>query len=85
MQAKILLLDGAYGTEFQALGLEEDDYRGERFESHSVPLQGNHDILSVTKPEVVKKVHSNFLEVGSDIICTNTFNANSISQADYDL
>ena len=85
MQVKILLLDGAYGTEFQALELEEDDYRGERFESHSVPLQGNHDILCITRPEVVKNVHSSFLEVGSDIICTNTFNANAISQADYDL
>ena len=85
MQVKILLLDGAYGTEFQALELEEDDYRGERFESHSVPLQGNHDILCITRPDVVKKVHSSFLEVGSDIICTNTFNANAISQADYDL
>ena len=85
MQVKILLLDGAYGTEFQALELEEDDYRGERFEYHSVPLQGNHDILCITQPEVVKNVHSSFLEVGSDIICTNTFNANAISQADYDL
>ena len=52
---------------------------------HSVPLQGNHDILCITKPEVVKKVHSSFLEVGSDIICTNTFNANAISQSDYEL
>ena len=85
MQAKILLLDGAYGTEFQALGLEEKDYHGDRFASHSVPLQGNHDILCITQPNVVKNVHSSFLEVGSDIICTNTFNANAVSQADYDL
>ena len=65
MQAKILLLDGAYGTEFQALGLEEDDYRGERFESHSKPLQGNHDILCITQPEVVKKFTLAFLKLAA--------------------
>ena len=65
MQVKILLLDGAYGTEFQALELEEDDYRGERFESHSVPLQGNHDILCITSQMSLKTFTLAFLKLAA--------------------
>ncbi|MAI16334.1 MAG: methionine synthase, partial [Gammaproteobacteria bacterium] len=83
MKQRILLLDGAYGTAFQGYKLEEDAYRGERFAEHNMPLQGNHDILCLTRPEIVEEVHRNYLLAGSDIICTNTFNATTIAQADF--
>ena len=83
MKQRILLLDGAYGTAFQGYKLEEDAYRGERFAEHNLPLQGNHDILCLTRPEIVEEVHRNYLLAGSDIICTNTFNATTIAQADF--
>jgi 5-methyltetrahydrofolate--homocysteine methyltransferase len=83
MEQRILLLDGAYGTAFQGYKLEEDAYRGERFAEHNLPLQGNHDILCLTRPDVVEEVHRNYLLAGSDIICTNTFNATTIAQADF--
>ena len=75
MKQRILLLDGAYGTAFQDYKLEEDAYRGERFINHNLPLQGNHDILCLTRPDIVEEVHRNYLLAGRDIICTNTFNA----------
>ena len=83
MKQRILLLDGAYGTAFQDYKLEEDAYRGERFINHNLPLQGNHDILCLTRPDIVEEVHRNYLLAGSDIICTNTFNATTIAQADF--
>jgi len=83
MEQRILLLDGAYGTAFQGYQLEEEAYRGERFAAHDLPLKGNHDILCLTCPEIVEEVHRNYLEAGSDIICTNTFNATSVAQADF--
>ena len=83
MRQRILLLDGAYGTAFQGYKLEEDAYRGGRFADHKLPLQGNHDILCLTRPDVVEEVHRNYLLAGSDIICTNTFNATTIAQADF--
>ena len=83
MRQRILLLDGAYGTAFQGYQLAEDAYRGERFAEHELPLKGNHDILCLTRPDVVVEVHRNYLEAGSDIICTNTFNATSVAQADF--
>ena len=83
MRQRILLLDGAYGTAFQGYQLAEDAYRGERFAEHELPLKGNHDILCLTRPDVVEEVHRNYLEAGSDIICTNTFNATSVAQADF--
>ena len=83
MQRRILLLDGAYGSAFQQLGLDEDAFRGRRLADHAQALQGNHDILNLTQPEIVMDIHRGYLDVGCDIICTNTFNATDIAQADF--
>lgn len=80
---RILVLDGAMGTEVQSLNLGEGEYRGERFADHSQDLKGNHDILNLTAPDYVSEIHENYFNAGADIIATNTFNASSISQADY--
>lgn len=80
---RILILDGAMGTMLQQYSLEEEDYRGEQFAKWNSPLKGNNDLLSITKPEVVRAVHDSFFSIGADFIETNTFNATSISQADY--
>jgi len=80
---RILVLDGATGTMIQSHGLEEHDFRGSEFADHECSLQGNNDILSVTRPEVIEDIHRRFLQAGADIIETNTFNASAISQADY--
>ena len=80
---RILLLDGAMGTMIQGFGLTEDDYRGERFANFGRDLKGNNDLLSLTRPEVIRDIHSQFLEAGADIIETNTFNSNAPSMADY--
>ncbi|MFA6335729.1 MAG: homocysteine S-methyltransferase family protein, partial [Bacteroidales bacterium] len=80
---KILILDGAMGTMIQRYKLQEDDYRGERFKDHPMLQKGNNDILSLTKPEIIKGIHREYLEAGADIITTNTFNSNRISMADY--
>ncbi len=79
------MLDGAMGTMIQSHRLEEDDYRGERFAQHATPLKGNNDLLSLTRPEIIAGIHTAYLEAGADVIETNTFNANAISQADYAL
>jgi 5-methyltetrahydrofolate--homocysteine methyltransferase len=83
LQQRILVLDGAMGTMIQRHKFQEDDYHGERFKEHSHPLLGNNDLLVLTQPEVIYAIHCDFLEAGSDIIETNTFNANPISQGDY--
>ena len=83
LEKKILVLDGAMGTMIQRYKLEEEDFRAERFASHSHLLKGNNDILVLTQPDIIHAVHCEFLEAGSDIIETNTFNANPVSQADY--
>lgn len=80
---RILVLDGAMGTEVQALNLSESEFRGDRFAGHSHDLKGNHDILNLTAPEIVQEIHENYFDAGADIVATNTFNASSISQADY--
>jgi len=80
---RILLLDGAKGAMIQNFGLTEADYRGSRFATSTHDLKGNHDLLAITKPEVLREIHTAFLDAGSDIIQTNTFNAQRISQADY--
>lgn len=85
LNEKILILDGAMGTMLQKLKLTEEDYRGEQFKNHKFELKGNNELLSITKPDVIKSIHRAFLEAGADIIETNTFSANSISQKDYDL
>ena len=82
---RILLLDGAMGTMIQGEKLDEDDFRGERFADHEDDLKGNNDLLTLTRPDLIKKIHKQFMAVGCDLIETNTFNANRISQADYSL
>ena len=85
LRERVLVLDGAIGTPLQELRLTEADFRGSRFANHTTPLQGNGDVLSLTKPEVVEGVHRAYLQAGADIIETNTFTATRIAQADYDL
>jgi 5-methyltetrahydrofolate--homocysteine methyltransferase len=80
---RILLLDGAMGTMIQKHKLNEADYRGERFKDWPHDVKGNNDLLVLTRPDVIRGIHMAYLEAGSDIIETNTFNATSISQADY--
>lgn len=79
----ILVLDGAMGTMIQAYKLTEDDFRGERFADWASDVQGNNDLLSLTQPKIIKDIHKAYLAAGSDIIETNTFNANAISMLDY--
>ena len=80
---QILLIDGAMGTMLQAYQLEEADFRGDRFKDHPSDLKGNNDLLSLSCPDVVEAIHTAYLEAGADLIETNTFNANAISQSDY--
>ncbi len=80
---RILVFDGAMGTMIQDHRLEEADFRGQRFANHERSLKGNNDLLSLTRPDVISEIHRGFLEAGADILETNTFNASSISQADY--
>ena len=84
-QDHVLILDGAMGTMIQRAGLSEDDFRGELLGDHPVDLKGNNDILSLTSPAVIEDIHRQYLEAGAHLICTNTFNANRISQRDYGL
>ncbi|HPR01625.1 MAG TPA: homocysteine S-methyltransferase family protein, partial [Saprospiraceae bacterium] len=83
LRERILLLDGAMGTLIQQHRLTEDGYRGERFRDFEHEIRGNNDLLSLTQPDIIRNIHLQYLEVGSDIIETNTFNANSFSLADY--
>ena len=85
LKNKIVVLDGALGTSIQNFKLTEEDYRGELLKDFNKEQKGNNDLLSITKPEVIEEIHRSFLEAGSDIIETNTFNSNSISQEDYGL
>ena len=82
---RILLLDGAMGTMIQQEGLEEADFRGEMFRDHPFALKGDSDLLCLTRPDVIARIHRAYLDAGADIIETNTFNANAFSQADYGL
>jgi 5-methyltetrahydrofolate--homocysteine methyltransferase len=83
LEKRILVLDGAMGTMIQGYRLTEEDFRGELFKNHSHDLKGNNDILSITRPDVIKAIHCEYLEAGSDIIETNTFTSANFSQADY--
>jgi 5-methyltetrahydrofolate--homocysteine methyltransferase len=83
IQQRILILDGAMGTMIQKHKLQEKDYSGERFKEHPMLQKGNNDLLSITKPEIIKGIHRQYLEAGADIITTNTFNSNRISMSDY--
>jgi len=80
---RILILDGAMGTMIQSYGLEEKDFRGERLKDHPKELRGNNDILVLTRPEVIEQIHRAYLDAGADLLETNTFNAQVVSQADY--
>ena len=83
LEKKILVLDGAMGTSIQKYNLTEKDFRGELLKDFHKDQKGNNDILSLTKPEVIKEIHKSFLKAGADIIETNSFNSTSISQEDY--
>jgi len=83
IQQKILILDGAMGTMIQRHKLAESDYRGERFKNFPKDQKGNNDLLCITQPTIIKDIHLAYLEAGADILETNTFNANSISMADF--
>ena len=84
-KTRILVLDGAAGVMVQKLHLSEEDFRGERFADHGQPLQGDNDLLCLTRSDVVKDLHDAYFSAGADIASTHTFNANAISQADYGL
>jgi len=83
LAGRILLLDGAMGTMIQAARLNENDYRGERFSDWSSDLKGNNDLLSLTRPQLIRDIHRQYLEAGADIVETNTFNAIAPSMGDY--
>ena len=80
LKTKILVLDGAMGTMIQRHTLTEEDFRGERFKDHNIPLKGNNDILSLTQPEIIKEIHRMYFRAGCDIIETNTFSGTSIAR-----
>ena len=83
LEKRILLLDGGFGTMVQGYGLQEEDYRGERFGDWPVQLKGCNDLLVLTRPDVVREIHEKYLQAGADIIETDSFNANAVSLADY--
>jgi 5-methyltetrahydrofolate--homocysteine methyltransferase len=85
LKQRILILDGAMGTMIQGYKLEEQDYRGQQFKDHSADLKGNNDLLSLTQPQIIKEIHTAYLNAGADILETNTFNSTSVAQADYAL
>src|SRR5689334_201381 len=85
LRKRILVLDGAMGTMIQRYKLTEADFRGERFTQHAKDLQGNNDLLILTRPDVISEIHGQYLEAGADIIETNTFSSTSVVQADYNL
>ena len=80
---RILILDGAMGTQIQTLKLDEAGYRGERFADWSCPIQGNNDILNLSTPDAVRAIHKEYFDAGADLVETNTFSATQIAQADY--
>lgn len=82
---RILVLDGAMGTMIQRYALGENDFRGHLYSDHHKPLKGNNDLLSLTRPDIIREIHEAYLMAGADILETNTFSSTSIAQADYDL
>ncbi len=85
LKERVLVLDGGLGTQIQSFGLNEADFRGERFKDSSIDLVGCNDILSITKPDVIASIHKSYLAAGADIITTNSFNSTMTSMADYGL
>ncbi len=85
LEKRVLIIDGAMGTMIQQYKLEEKDYRGKRFADWHKDLKGNNDLLSITRPDIIKAIHKEYLKAGADIIETNTFSATTIAMADYDM
>ncbi|MAJ51696.1 MAG: 5-methyltetrahydrofolate--homocysteine methyltransferase [Flammeovirgaceae bacterium] len=85
IKKRILILDGAMGTMIQQHDLQEEDFRNNDLKDHTISLKGNNDLLSLTRPDIIKLIHEAYLEVGADIIETNTFSSTTIAQADYGL
>jgi 5-methyltetrahydrofolate--homocysteine methyltransferase len=83
LREKILILDGAMGSLIQQYNLTDADYRGERFKSFPHEVKGNNDLLSITRPDVIKEIHAKYFAAGADIAETNTFSGTSIAMADY--
>ena len=85
LKQRILVIDGAMGTMIQRYKLAEEDYRGTQFAEWDIDLKGNNDLLSITRPQIIQDIHTEYLEAGADIIETNTFNAQAVSLADYNM
>src|ERR1700748_413317 len=85
LEQRILVIDGAMGTMIQRYQLTEADFRGERFKDHPSDLKGNNDLLNLTRPDVIRAIHAEYLDAGADIIETNTFSTQVISLADYQM
>ncbi|MDJ0366093.1 methionine synthase [Hymenobacter sp. H14-R3] len=85
LRQRLLVLDGAMGTMIQRYPLEEEDFRGERFADHPRPLRGNNDLLSLTRPDIIRAIHAEYFAAGADMVETNTFSGTTIAQADYAL
>ena len=85
IKERVLVLDGAMGTMIQRYHLTEDDFRKGFFDNHHKPLKGNNDLLSITRPDIIKTIHRQYFEAGADIVETNTFSGTTVAQADYDL
>uniref|UniRef100_A0AAQ6IV05 Methionine synthase n=1 Tax=Anabas testudineus TaxID=64144 RepID=A0AAQ6IV05_ANATE len=85
LQKRVMVLDGGMGTMIQHHKLEEEDFRGDEFKDHPLPLKGNNDLLSITQPNIIYNIHKEYLQAGADIIETNTFSSTSVAQADYGL
>jgi 5-methyltetrahydrofolate--homocysteine methyltransferase len=85
LNKRILIIDGAMGTMIQRYKLEEADYRGDRFKDWHTDVKGNNDLLCITQPHIIREIHKEYLAAGANIIETNTFNAQQISMADYDM
>ncbi|RYY19345.1 MAG: methionine synthase, partial [Cytophagaceae bacterium] len=85
LRQRLLVLDGAMGTMIQRYPLEEADFRGARFADHTHPLRGNNDLLSLTRPDIIRAIHAEYFAAGADMVETNTFSGTTIAQADYAL
>lgn len=85
LKERIVILDGAMGTMIQRYKLSEEDFRNERLKDHPHPLKGNNDLLSITRPDIIKEIHKQYFEAGADVIETNTFGSTTVAQADYHL
>jgi 5-methyltetrahydrofolate--homocysteine methyltransferase len=85
LEKRILIIDGAMGTMIQRYTLTEEDFRGERFKDHPCDVKGNNDLLNITRPDIIKNIHLEYLKAGADIVETNTFSTQRISMADYQM